>query len=529
MNSKRTLTKPTKTWKQKLTPVCLAMMSCGYVSSGFAADTVQSQIDALQAQIAAAQQTLQQLQASQPQASESSSVAPQPSVEQQEAIADASSGSPAVESDSSLPTFTDQVPVTSGFNFNGYFRAGWYTAEQGAPQEYAVGSLGRFGNEMTGWYDLTFKQRVYDQQEKKVEAVITLDGNTGLNKGFEMEGQDDNYFHFLDLYIRTKGFIPALPESELWVGRHAITGSEIQMLDWKSSRTNSGAGIGLEKIAMPEGYLNVTLMREDFNYLDNSGQDNGVELNSNVLDVRYNGYQLTDDLQLGLAAKYQMANLGSSAKDAENSTEYSDVKDALSFATVLNQDLANNGFNEYTLQYTTNSIASSFASTSWANPDFSTGLNNYQGEHTDGYALRFVSQGEKYLFDNNVIVAHAFVASHGEDIYNYDLAAAHTDFDSVRAVVRPGYIWDQFNQTGVELGYFNQTNRVDGESFDESGYKLTAYHTFKVATSMLGSRPEIRFYTTYLKAMDNEITNFSFDGQKDDQLSFGVQAEIWWF
>ncbi|XAW90367.1 carbohydrate porin [Vibrio sp. CDRSL-10 TSBA] len=224
MNSKHTHTNKSKTWKQKLTPVCLALMSCGYVSSGFAADAVQSQIDALQAQIAAAQQTLLQLQASQPGAAEQSS-GEQSSGEQAQAVASASTtNTPAVESDSSLPTFTDQVPVNSGFNFNGYFRAGWYTAEQGAPQEYAVGSLGRFGNEMTGWYDLTFKQRVYEQQGKKVEAVITLDGNTGLNKGFEMEGQDDNYFHFLDLYIRTKGFIPALPESELWVGRHAITG-----------------------------------------------------------------------------------------------------------------------------------------------------------------------------------------------------------------------------------------------------------------------------------------------------------------
>lgn len=99
----------------------------------------------------------------------------------------------------------------------------------------------------------------------------------------------------------------------------------------------------------------------------------------------------------------------------------------------------------------------------------------------------------------------------------------------MRAVLRPGYIWDQFNQTGVELGYFNQTNRVDGKSYDESGYKLTMYHAFKVATSILRSRPEIRFYTTYMKALDNEITNFSFDGEKNDQLSFGVQAEIWWF
>nr|WP_269431950.1 carbohydrate porin [Vibrio sp. MEBiC08052] len=320
-----------------------------------------------------------------------------------------------------------------------------------------------------------------------------------------------------------------MPEAELWVGRHAIPGSELQMLDWKTTRTNSGAGVGLENIVLPQGSLNLTLMREDFNYLDSSGNDNGIDINSNILDVRYQGYQLSDDLQLGLAAKYQLPNLSSDAKNAENSNQYSDVKDGLSFSTILNQNVGNNGFNEYTLQYTTNSIASSLASISGGNPDFSTGMNNYVGNHTNGYAVRFVSQGEKYLFDNNVIIAHAFVASYGKDIYNYDLGKAHTDFKGVRAVVRPGYIWDQFNQTGVELGYFNQTNRVEGKSYDESGYKLTMYHSLKVATSILRSRPEIRFYATYMKALDNEITGFAFDGKDDDQLSFGAQAEIWWF
>ncbi len=499
-----------KAWTKKLSPICLALVASGLTAGAAAQGEVDSQIEALQSQITQAQQTLKALQASK--GSESENASP---------VAETTSDA--------LPTFTDQVSAQSGFSFNGYLRAGWFGAENGSPESYAIGSLGRFGNELSGWYDLTFKQRVYDKQGKQVEAVITFDGNSGLAKGVELEGQEENYFHFLDLYIRTKGFIPALPESELWVGRHAITGSEIQMLDWKSTRTNSGAGVGLDNIVLPEGSLNIALIREDLNYLDDSAQDNGVDVNSNIIDVRYQGYQLSDSLQLGFASKYQFANPGSSAKDAENSGNYPNVEDALSFSTIVNQQLTNNGFNEYTLQYTTNSIASSLASIAGGNPDFSAGINNYQGEHTDGYAVRFVSQGEKYLFDNQVLVAHAFVASHGEDIYNYDLASAHTDFDSVRAVVRPAYIWDQFNQTGVELGYFNQTNRVEGKDYDESGYKLTAYHAFKVATSMLGSRPEIRFYATYLKADENDITNFAFDGDNDDQLSFGVQAELWWF
>lgn len=37
-----------------------------------------------------------------------------------------------------------------GFSYQGYFRSGWGTGNHGSPQTYAAGSLGRFGNEMSG-------------------------------------------------------------------------------------------------------------------------------------------------------------------------------------------------------------------------------------------------------------------------------------------------------------------------------------------------------------------------------------------
>lgn len=58
--------------------------------------------------------------------------------------------------------------------------------------------------------------------------------------------------------------------------------------------------------------------------------------------------------------------------------------------------------------------------------------------------------------------------------------------------------------------------------------KTTLFHTFKVNTSMLTSRPEIRFYATYIKALENELDGFTFEDNKDDQFAVGAQAEIWW-
>ena len=51
---------------------------------------------------------------------------------------------------------------------------------------------------------------------------------------------------------------------------------------------------------------------------------------------------------------------------------------------------------------------------------------------------------------------------------------------------------------------------------------------------MLTSRPENRFYATYIKAKDNDLdkaannTTSIFEDGKNDQFAVGAQAEIWW-
>ncbi|HBY9727829.1 TPA: carbohydrate porin, partial [Klebsiella pneumoniae subsp. ozaenae] len=88
---------------------------------------------------------------------------------------------------------------------------------------------------------------------------------------------------------------------------------------------------------------------------------------------------------------------------------------------------------------------------------YTTFNGRYYGDHTNGTAVRLTSQGETYLRDD-VIMANAIVYSFGNDVYSYE-TGAHSDFESIRTVLRPAYIWDKYNQTGVELGYFKQQNK----------------------------------------------------------------------
>ncbi len=440
-----------------------------------------------------------------------------------------------------IPQFTN---YSSGTTYNGYFRGQWATGENGVPEQYAIGSVGRFGNEYDypGWFDLYATQELYNENDKLIKAIVVLDGNVGNEQGseaFSTAGGDAyDYVQFSDMYVTAKGFIPSLPEATLWAGRHGQPVIEIQMLDWKAYKGAGAAGVGLNDIDAGAGTLDISLMRDDFTakgsttvvdyiFTDTDGNPHIVYkdaatqvVNTNALDIRYKGIKISDSSKLDLVMKYQMPN--SDNADAAEALEGYKISDAVSAAAIINSNHENGGFQQYGVHFATNSIASTFASISGPNPDYS--LSDSDGAS----AVRLFSQGENYLFDKNVIMSHAIVLSHGEDAYDSTMAKTDVDFDSARVVVRPAYIWDQYNQTGVELGWFTQTNSVNNVDYNETGYKLSAFHSLKVATSMLRSRPEIRFFATYMNADKNEISDFTFSDGGDDQLSVGVQAEVWW-
>lgn len=426
-----------------------------------------------------------------------------------------------------LTEFKDYIKEEIGFSFNGYFRGGWSTSTNGKPKNYAEGALGRFGNEYGGWYDLVFKQKVYDQDGHRVDAIVMIDGNVATDKAAGLfNTQDDNIMQFSDIYLATKGFVPQFPEATLWVGKHSLPYNEIQMLDWKTQKSPAGGGVGIENLEIGVGKLDLALLRADVNVKVNkkiAGTDEikvkHEDVDVNEIEVRYRDIPLWKDAFFAVNARYSAPNKSKLQDDVT-------IKNAWVGSVVLRQNNFLGGFNQLTLQTATNSVASHLANINTNNPEFAANANNdYIGKHTGGKAYRLVSEGEAYLSDN-VIMAHALALTTGKDVYSYDLNLPHTDFTSFKSAVRPAYIWDQYNQSGVEFGYFNQKNKVNGKTYKEEGYKTTLYHSFKVGESILSSRPDIRFYLSYIESLNNDISKFEFNGKKR-QISFGVQTEVW--
>ncbi|MEB6633408.1 carbohydrate porin [Kluyvera cryocrescens] len=454
-------------------------------------------------------------------------VKPEVKATQQVAVINTDGNKPKVES-VTMNDISKFVKEDIGFSYEGYFRSGWGTSNHGSTQTYAAGSLGRFGNEMSGWFDLTMNQRVYNQDGKTANAVVTYDGNVGEQYNDAWFGDDkgnENILQFSDIFLTTKGFLPFAREADFWVGKHKLPEYEIQMLDWKSLTTDVAAAVGIQNWDLGVGQLDASLSRNDVDVYSRDF-NNTTQMNTNSIDLRYRNIPLWQDGSLSLMGKYAFANKTDDQKKNESNDSYFEMKDTWMATGIVRQALDRDGFNEFTLQVANNSYASSFSNFSGASNSMAQG-RYYYGDHSNGIAWRLISQGEMYLADR-IIMANALVWSHGEDVYSYE-SGAHSDFNSFRAVIRPAWIWDTWNQTGVELAWFAQKNTTQqGQDLKESAYKTTLYHALKVGPSLLGSRPEIRFYGTYINILDNELSQFKFNDDSKNEFMAGVQAEVWW-
>ena len=414
---------------------------------------------------------------------------------------------------------------SQALDFNGYFRSGIFTSTDGSQTSWVDHKLGRFGNETDGWYDLMLGQTIYQNDEGQSFSVhTTLDGNIDQGKSWNpVDSSGPNSMQFLDMYADAKGFIAAAPEATLWAGRRSYDKREIQMLDFKPVAI-AGTGVGLQGIDAGPGKLSLAWMREDAGATtrDVTGTSDAGDFNGNYIDVRYAKLPVFGDATLEVIADYLFVNKTDAQDDSASTGEIYNAKNAFQPTLILTKPL-DNGFNETTLQYADHVFANDMTKLGYNEPSF-----DASHDYSDAKAYRVINTGEAYLTDN-IVMAHTLMYVHGSDTYS-DVSSSAQKWDKVdsyTALIRPAYIWNKNNKTAVELGWFRQKATVNGNDLVESGKKITLAHVLTMGPSLLSARPDFRFYTTYIKADNNELDNVTFDG-KDHQLSFGVQAEVWW-
>lgn len=406
-------------------------------------------------------------------------------------------------------------------DFHGYVRSGISNSTNGDQKTWAVGKLGRLGNETDGDWVIMLSQEIYkDNQGHSFSVFSKFEGDPALKQETEWDGN----WGMDDFYITAKGYLAFDPGAIIWAGKRGYEPREIQMLDYKILRT-SGNGAGIENVKLGNGYLSVSAIRQDSDMYDADTSDSTTisssdDYNINMIDIRYGKLPISANSQLEITGDYFIANKTDSQSLLEDNNYVYAANNAARLTGIVNTKLET-GSNQFSLQIANKNLAGNFANVRGRPSLYLTNTDN-----DEAYGWRVTNAGE-FMLNKDVIFEHAIAYAEA-----YKTAAASDSYyDSAKSfniVGRPAYIWDKNNKTAIELGWYNQTNKLDGESYDESGEKITLAHILSPGISMMNIRPEIRFYTSYLKIDKNEIDSFTFNDSKDHQISFGVQAEAWW-
>ena len=408
-------------------------------------------------------------------------------------------------------------------DFHGYVRGGIFTSTNGEMKSYRIHNLGRFGNEVDGYYDIALEQKLFsDDKGHEFHVRLDAEGNMDMRNNWENVGSDtstdddelsstSNPLAVTQYYVYGKGFIPSLPDATLWVGKRNFQTRELQMMDYKIQGT-FGPGAGLENIPMKVGRLSLSWIRNDSTADVRISDEEATKTlnNNNIIDVRYADIPVWGDTKAEFIADYSLINQAAYQKaNVANGTNY-DSLNSLQTTVFLTTPLEK-GFNETAIQYADKGYASNMVNHGY--------LLNADSDYSSAYGMRVMNYGEEYLTDN-IVANHAIVygyASHLGDGLGYDEAKEFS------VAFRPEYIWDKFNKTGFEVSWFNRQEKDDSDTDTYTGEKLTLAHVISVGFSQF-VRPEIRFYSTYMKANDEK----PFADNKDHQLSVGIQMEAWW-
>ncbi|HAT2384663.1 TPA: maltoporin, partial [Aeromonas hydrophila] len=329
----------------------------------------------------------------------------------------------------------------------------------------------------------------------------------------------DSDFALRQFNVQAKGLLGFAPEATLWAGKRYYQRHDIHISDFYYWNI-SGAGAGIEGIQAGPGKISFAWIRNDrsakdvFGEYTNTGTSaapnyvKNEDLNVNTLDLRYAGIPLWSEASLEVGAMYALVNETEAQKPLKNNN----MKDGVMLTAELTQGILG-GFNKTVLQYGTEGYSKTMAfygDGSW-----------YGAEAKDGAdGFRIINWGVVPM-GNNFEMGHQLVYGVGNEMWD-----GNDKFETMSAVVRPMYKWDDFNKTIFEGGYFKDKNKsTNGTTEDDSGYKLTLAQAWSAGSSFW-ARPEIRVFASYL-ANDEDKKVFE-SGTSKDTYQVGVQAEAWW-
>jgi len=397
-------------------------------------------------------------------------------------------------------------------DFNGYLRAGMGIAGSGGgvqhSNEFHKQLLGRLGNEFDTYAEIGLGQELFnaDEHSMYLDTMFSMesDGNMETEKTSESDSKEAE-FGIKQAALKLKGYIPDAPDAVIWAGKRFYQRQDLHIIDTKYLNI-SGYGTGIEGLNIGPGSLSTAIIRGDGDAWD--GSTSIGDLNVYYGDVRYSNLTPWEGAWAEVAVDYAVVN----PTDEQKKTDAVDLDNGVMVTAQLSQSFSM-GWNKTVFQYGDKGLAQNMISQGGGWYDIWSGdVNNAKG-------YRLINTGDIKFTDNFMIdhvLTYGYAENHGDNVDDENLLSV---------VMRPTYSWSDYNKTILELGYFKDNKTLNGGTEEKSGgKKITLAHAFTIGKSFL-SRPELRFYVSYLK--DDEGNTFK-DGTKNNDVFYGAQFEAWW-
>lgn len=425
--------------------------------------------------------------------------------------------------------------------FHGYFRSGvGHSSKGGSNAHMDKENVGRLGNESDTYTEIALNSRVFKKEEVefKVNSRFAMSSNWADN---DWEDTDDSAdFALREFNLEVKGIIPGNPDAILWAGKKFYKRQDVHIIDryyWDIS----GAGAGLENLQLGPGKLSLAWVRKDLAddydlgnapeeiYLSqqrhgmgqSGGKYSGIDHSGslNILDARYE-FNIAANGSLEIGIDYGSVD----DLDADPTYTYSYIENSFDVSdpvliTIQNTWWGKWGWNKTSLQW---------GNHHWVEIGSNGDLWPKVGALDDAWAMRILNQGEFHFGDSPFRLAHVVQFGFTRNNADWD-STNYYDSENYQIVIRPSFQLTQYTRILAELGYYYETvdyTSVHNEDYDTREQKYTLAYAIAPDASIL-SRPELRFYVTYLhdsegKAVETDSIYY------DDAFCFGIQAEAWW-
>ena len=460
----------------------------------------------------------------------------------------------AVLATTSMLSVASAVEITP--NFGGYVRAGLDHAKHGKFSSWNKNKVGRLGNESDIWGEIALGAS-FNGAKDTIWGIQTRAAYSNENG----EKTDAKKLYLDEYYGTVKNVFSFSKDATIWVGKRYYHREENHMLDWKWYQIE-GFGAGVEYMDLGPGKFSFAWFSatdNDFSYdqKETVGWVKDVNDEENLKNNEWKGpdgnkksYFKTDIVTEKFDVEYGLTPWDGAWLNFRSTLLLPEVDDN-KYMEVVKQPKFSNGNifavsldNYYSLGSCKTVVqfikgpnsASPFGNGSW--------IDYWNAEAAnESHRWQFLNYGDMKFGDFGIAHSLYYTVASG---FRGDLEDKESD-KAFSFAIRPYYKLTDITKITAELGLFTETDTYhNGKSDNYKGQKATLAYVLSPDAGNWKSRPELRFYVTYLHGNHNEALRNSptqdkamtihykngvvekYDHPRDNQVIFGAQLEAWW-